>query len=77
MEIAVSTMEANILLLARQEGSLPTLDIINNLDSTVGLFNGKVTCMHIRIQGDYVGALTLAKLEPKSMTPHSKHHTIK
>ena len=33
--------------------------------------------MHVRIHEDNVGALTLGKLEPWRMTPHSKHYAVK
>ncbi len=33
--------------------------------------------MHIKIHEDNIGALTLGKLEPRRMTPRSKHYAIK
>jgi hypothetical protein len=33
--------------------------------------------MHIKIHEDNVGALDLGKLEPRRMTPRSKHYAIK
>ena len=36
-----------------------------------------ITRMHVKIHEDNVGALTLGKLEPKRMTPRSKHYAIK
>ncbi len=33
--------------------------------------------MHIKIHVDNVGALILAKLEPRRMTPRSKHYAVK
>ena len=33
--------------------------------------------MHVRIHEDNVGALTLGKLEPRRMTPRSKHYAVK
>ncbi len=35
------------------------------------------TQMHIKIHKDSIGALTLGKLEPRRMTPRSKHYAIK
>jgi hypothetical protein len=33
--------------------------------------------MHIKVHEDNVGALALGKLEPRRMTPRSKHYAIK
>jgi hypothetical protein len=35
------------------------------------------TNLHVKIHEDNVGALTLGRLEPRRMTPRSKHYTIK
>ncbi len=35
------------------------------------------TRLHIKIHEDNVGALALGKLEPRHMTPRSKHYAIK
>jgi hypothetical protein len=47
------------------------------LSEAVGLSPSEVTNMHIKIHEDNVGALTLGCLEPKRMTPRSKHYAIK
>jgi hypothetical protein len=33
--------------------------------------------MHVKIHKDNVGTLILGKLEPRRMTPQSKHHAVK
>jgi hypothetical protein len=46
-----------------------------------GLWNSHTlqskTDMHIKIHEDNAGALLLGKLEPRRMTPRSKHYAIK
>ena len=51
--------------------------MIWNLGHAVGLPVDKITKMHTQIHEDNVGALTLGRLEPKRMTPRSKHYAIK
>jgi hypothetical protein len=55
----------------------PIVDLIRELGAAVGLDISSVANMHIKIQEDNVGALTLASLEPQRMTPRSKHYAIK
>jgi hypothetical protein len=56
---------------------IPVVGIIRELSKTVGLNDGFVVNLHIKIHEDNVGALTLAKMEPGRMTPRSKHYAIK
>ena len=72
-------MEAEYVALSQSCKDLfPLLDQIKELVSeAVGLSPSEVTNMHIKIHEDNVGALTLGRLEPKRMTPQSKHYAIK
>jgi hypothetical protein len=77
-EIALSTMEAEYVALSTSCKDLfPLLDLIRELSSAVNLPMDKHSNMHIKIHEDNVGALTLGKLEPRRMTPRSKHYAIK
>jgi hypothetical protein len=77
-EIALSTMEAEYVALGQSCKDLfPLLDQINELGAAVGLPVSKETLLHTTIYEDNVGALTLGRLEPKRMTPRSKHYAIK
>jgi hypothetical protein len=55
----------------------PLIDITKELSSTFDLQLQVDANMHIKIHKDNVGALALGKLEPRQMTPGSKHYTIK
>jgi alkyl hydroperoxide reductase subunit AhpF len=71
-------MEAEYIALSQSCKSLfPLLDQIRELGSAVGLPVEEYTNMHVKIHEDNVGALTLGKLEPRRMTPRSKHYAIK
>eukprot|EP00956_Cyclotella_meneghiniana_P016664 scaffold26464_cov80-Cyclotella_meneghiniana.AAC.2 len=77
-EIALSTMEAEYVALSQSCKDLfPLLDQIMELANAVHLSVDEMSKMHIKIHEDNVGALTLGKLEPKRMTPRSKHYAIK
>ena len=77
-EIALSTMEAEYVALSTSCKDLfPIVDLIRELGAAVGLDISAVANMHIKIHEDNVGALTLASLEPRRMTPRSKHYAIK
>ena len=56
---------------------IPLIDITKELSSTYDLQLQLNTNMHIKIHEDNVGALALGKLEPRQMTPRSKHYPIK
>lgn len=43
----------------------------------MGLADDFISNIHVRIHEDNIGALTLGKLEPRRMTPRSKHYAIK
>eukprot|EP00804_Cyclotella_cryptica_P027799 CCRYP_009210-RA/>CCRYP_009210-RA protein AED:0.51 eAED:0.62 QI:0/-1/0/1/-1/0/1/0/107 len=51
--------------------------MVQSLCSAVGLSCESFAQLHIKIHEDNVGALTLAGLEPRRMTPRSKHYAIK
>eukprot|EP00956_Cyclotella_meneghiniana_P011824 scaffold16629_cov44-Cyclotella_meneghiniana.AAC.1 len=63
--------------LHRVKDLFPLLDMVKELGHAVGLPVDKHTNVHIKIHEDNVGALTLGRLEPKRMTPRSKHYAIK
>eukprot|EP00804_Cyclotella_cryptica_P018088 CCRYP_017613-RA/>CCRYP_017613-RA protein AED:0.31 eAED:0.29 QI:0/0/0/1/0/0.5/2/0/495 len=76
-EIALSTMEAEYVALSTACKDLfPIVDMVKSLCSAVGLSCESVAQLHIKIHEDNVGALTLAGLEPRRMTPRSKHYAI-
>ena len=77
-EIALSTMEAEYVAMSQACKDLfPVVDLIRDLSKTVGLPSDFKAKLHIKIHEDNVGALTLGKLEPRRMTPRSKHYAIK
>jgi hypothetical protein len=77
-EIALSMMEAEYVALSSSCRDLfPLVNITKELSSTYGLQLQFTTSMHIKIHEDNVGALALGKLEPRQMTPRSKHYAIK
>jgi hypothetical protein len=77
-EIALSTMEAEYVALSASCKELfPLIDLTKELTTAIGLNLKATTEMHIKIHEDNVGALTLGKLEPRRMTPRSKHYAIK
>ena len=53
------------------------IDITKELCSIFGLDMQASVDLHIKIHKDNVRALALGKLEPRRMTPCSKHYTIK
>eukprot|EP00804_Cyclotella_cryptica_P016960 CCRYP_001892-RA/>CCRYP_001892-RA protein AED:0.32 eAED:0.41 QI:0/0/0/1/1/1/2/0/530 len=77
-EIALSTMDAEYVALSQACKDLfPIMDISKELCVALGLPQSAVANMHVWIFEDIVGALTLAGLEPRCMTPQSKHYAIK
>eukprot|EP00804_Cyclotella_cryptica_P015081 CCRYP_000649-RA/>CCRYP_000649-RA protein AED:0.39 eAED:0.39 QI:0/0/0/1/0/0/2/0/167 len=77
-EITLSTMEAEYVALSTACKDLfPLVDLISELSRAVGLDVNVVPNMHVKVHEDNVGALTLAGMEPRRMTPHSKHYAIK
>jgi hypothetical protein len=55
----------------------PLIDITNELCTALQFKMQAETHMHIKIHKDNVGALMLGKLEPRRMTPRSKHYAVK
>ncbi len=53
-----------------------TTEICGKFDTGTHNFDGTAR-LHIKIHADNVGALALGKLEPRRMTPRSKHYAIK
>jgi hypothetical protein len=77
-EIALSTMEAEYVALSTAcKDLLPLVAVIRELSAAVGLDASFSANIHCKIHEDNVGALTLARLEPRRMTPRSKHYAIK
>jgi hypothetical protein len=76
--ISLSTMEAEYISISSACRDLfPVVAMIRELSRTVGLNDDFVSKIHVKIHEDNVGALTLGKLEPRRMTPRSKHYAIK
>ena len=77
-EITLSTMGAEYIALSTSCRYLfPLIDITNELCTALKVKMQPETQMHIKIHKDNVGALTLGKLEPRRMTPRSKHYAVK
>ncbi len=80
-EIALSTMEAEyVALITSCRDLFPLIDVTEDIWLVFSL-DKHVFCeharQHIKIHEENVGALTLSKLEPRRMTPRSKHYVIK
>ena len=80
-EIALSTMEAEYVALSTSCRDLfPLIDVTNEIcsyfDINKCIFHN-TSRLHIRVHEDNVGALALGKLEPRRMTPRSKHYALK
>ena len=77
-EIALSTMEAEYVALSTAcKDLMPIMALVRELRRAVGLPDSFEANLHCKIHEDNVGALTLANLEPRRMTPRSKHYAIK
>ena len=77
-EIALSTMEAEYIALSTACRDLfPLIDKLTEITSMLNLPFQPGSNMHIRIHEDNAGALILGKLEPRRMTPRSKHYAVK
>ena len=77
-EIALSTMESEYIALSTSCKELfPLIDLVKELGGCLGLDISDTVNLHVRIHEDNVGALTLGKLEPRRMTPRSKHYAVK
>ncbi len=77
-EIALSTMEAEYIALSTSCRDLfPLMDKLIELTSILDLPFVASPKMHVRIHKDNAGALVLGQLEPRRMTPRSKHYAVK
>ena len=77
-EIALSTMESEYVALSQSCKDLfPIMDLVKEIGTFFDLPVKDKARFHVRIHEDNVGALTLGKLEPRRMTPRSKHYAIK
>eukprot|EP00804_Cyclotella_cryptica_P011195 CCRYP_007720-RA/>CCRYP_007720-RA protein AED:0.48 eAED:0.47 QI:0/-1/0/1/-1/1/1/0/120 len=56
---------------------LPLVALIRELSGAVGLDASFVSNIHCKVHEDNVDALTFGRLEPRRMTPRSKHYAIK
>jgi len=71
-------MEVEYVALSKSCRDLfPLIDITKELCKIFKIDLRKEIDMHIKIHEDNVGTLILGKLEPRRMTPCSKHYTIK
>jgi hypothetical protein len=77
-DIATSTMEAkyNGLSLCMRD-LLPFKRLLLAVANGIGLADDILTTFKMTVWEDNNGPLTVAKMEPGQMTPHSKHYTIK
>ena len=55
----------------------PLIDVTREICTAFLIEMSGTAQMHIKIHKDNVGALALGKLEPRHMTPRSKHYAIK
>jgi hypothetical protein len=55
----------------------PLIDITQEICSALLLHPPDTAQMHIKIQEDNVGTLIFGQLEPRRMTPRSKHYPVK
>ena len=77
-EITLSTMEAEYVAMSMACKTLfPIIDMVRDLGEKLGLDVDDKTKFFVKIHEDNVGALTLGRLEPRRMTPRSKHYAIK
>eukprot|EP00956_Cyclotella_meneghiniana_P019897 scaffold34567_cov66-Cyclotella_meneghiniana.AAC.3 len=77
-EIVLSTMEAEYVGLSTAcKDLLPIMALVHELRRSVCLSDEFDANLHCKIHEDNVGALTFANLEPRCMTPRSKHYSIK
>ena len=55
----------------------PVQDLLLEIGGCLALPVDPTSRLHIEVHEDNVGALTLGRLEPRRMTPRSKHYAIK
>ena len=77
-EIATSTMEAEVILLAMCCHELfSVIDLVEQVGTAVDLPPKERAKMYVTIHEDNAGALILAKMLSPQSTPRSKHYAIK
>ena len=77
-KIALSTMEAEYVSLSTACKDLfLLLDLVCELSASVGLPSDIGSHLHCKVHEENICALTHAWLEPRRMTPWSKHYAIK
>ena len=77
-EIALSTMEAKYVALSTSCKDLfPIIDLTTELCLALDVPLRSEVDLHVKIHEDNAGALTLSNLEPRQMTPRSKHYAVK
>mmetsp|Transcript_30431 Transcript_30431/g.69423 ORF Transcript_30431/g.69423 Transcript_30431/m.69423 type:complete len:1695 (-) Transcript_30431:406-5490(-) len=77
-EIALSTMEAEYIALSTACRSLlPISDLLQELGGCLGLPVDPSSHLHIEVHEDNAGCLVLGNMEPRRMTPRSKHYAVK
>jgi hypothetical protein len=77
-EIALCTMEIDCVIPSIACKDLfPIVIMVHSLSSTVSLYYGLISNLHIKIHEDNFGAISLVGLESCRMRTHSKHYAIK
>ena len=78
MSIASSTMESEYIAMSQACKDLfPIMDLIHDLTTTLDIPSFTSSNLHVMIHEDNVRALTLGQLEPRRITPRSKHYALK
>ena len=76
--ICLSSMESEYVSMSMaMKELLPAIDLVHELGGCLGVPIQDITNIHVRVHEDNVGALTLGKLEPRRMTPRSKHYVCR
>jgi hypothetical protein len=71
-------MEAEYIALSTACRDLfPLIDKLTEITCILNVTFKPASNLHIRIHEDNAGALVLGKLEPRCMTPRSKHYAVK
>ncbi len=71
-------MEAEYVALSTSCKDLfPIIDTTKEIYMVLEVHLHDITNLHIKIHEDNAGALTLGRLEPRRMTPRSKHYVVK
>jgi hypothetical protein len=76
-EIVLSTMEAEYVVISSLFCDLfPLIDITQEICSALLLHPPDTAQMQIKIHKDNLGTLILGQLQPRQMTPRSKHYAV-